>query len=261
MNYKTLFEGKFTTSHDYTRLSSIERIYFLFSPTTLVLRKMFSIVASYKSTKKQKLKILDVGCGGGINDLNQWGNVYGLDISATSIRGAKKIYTEALTRDLSKKYPYKDNFFDIVFCSEVYGHILLKDKEHLLNESNRVLKKGGLFVFSCETKGNNWLTNYLQEKDLYKKKWIDLQGHIGLEPALSAIKRFKKVFKNVKYSSNNTYVFTWDELATIFPLIEIVCRVNVIRRLLNVLLAPLYELSIHVYTLDSINDILIYGEK
>lgn len=259
--YKSLFEGKFTTTHNYTELTLVERIYFLFSPTTVVLRKMFRIIASYKKKTKHKLRILDMGCGGGIKDLTQWGEVYGLDISATSIHGAKEIYKEALARDLSKKYPYKNEYFDVVFCSEVYGHILLKDKEHLLKESNRVLKKGGLFIFSCETKGKNWLTHYLQKNGLYKEKWVDMQGHIGLEPANLAIKRFKKVFKQVKYSANNTYIFTWDELATIFPIVDTICRIDPIRRFLNIVTAPLYKLSLMLYSFDSVNDILIYGEK
>jgi len=42
--------------------------------------------------------------------------------------------------------PYQDNTFDVVFCTEVVEHTF--NPIHIIREVNRVLKKGGIFIFS-----------------------------------------------------------------------------------------------------------------
>lgn len=260
--YKELNEGRYTTLHDYTKLSVLEKIYFSISPTTIVLRRLLSLLDSYVTEqKKNHLKILDVGCGGGIKDLTLRGEVYGLDISESSLRQCQKIYKQAKTVDLSKRYPFPDNTFDIVFCSEVYGHIAYKDKDRFLDEVQRVLKKGGFFVFSCETDGDNWLTRYLRKHNLYKKYWVDFDGHIGLETPKKTLERFRERFPQVNYKVNNTYIFTIDELITIFPSIASLFRGTMSRRLANLIIAPFYELSLRLARLSSANNICVYGKK
>lgn len=261
-NYKELNEGKYITLHDYTRLSLPERIYFNFSPGTIVLRRIFKILDAYLRTSQLKRpKILDVGCGGGMKELTLRGDVTGIDISETSLDNAKKIYKKAIAYDLSKRYPFPDETFDVIFCSEVYGHIAVEDKEHFMREVKRVLKKGGFFVFSIETDGNNWLTRYLRKKKLYQKLWVDLDGHIGLETPQRTIKRFESKYGKVNYLINNTYVFTIDELIQIFPVFAKLGKVTALRRILNLVISPLYELSIRVTSLSAANNICIYGKK
>lgn len=260
--YKQLNEGRYITLHDYTNLTPIERFYFKVSPTTIVLRRLLAILdEQIKGKNRKSLKILDVGCGGGIKDLTLRGEVYGIDISESSLANARRIYPHTKAADLSKRYPYPDNSFDVVFCSEVYGHIASKDKTHFMNEVARVLKKGGVFVFSCETDGNNWLTNHLRRKNLYKKFWVDFDGHIGLETPQKTISRFKERYSQVNYKINNTYIFTFDELATIFPSIEKIFRNPTSRRLANLLLTPVYYASLYLTTFSAANNICIYGKK
>ena len=260
MNYKELFENRFTKTHSGFTSNLLKKFYFNISPTTYVLKSMFSVVSSFSKGKKN-LRILDLGCGGGMLDLTKYGEVYGVDISSASISNAKKIYKEALVSDITKKIPFPDEFFDIVFSSEVYGHIYLEDKNSFLMESYRVLKKGGLFVFSCETKGKNWLTKYLKNRDMYQEKWIDLQGHVGLETPTNTLNRFKRVFPNSELRVMNTYIFTIDELISIFPLLGQIISANLFRRFLNILLFPVYMFSIKFYKISSANDVLIYGKK
>lgn len=261
-NYKELNEGRYTTLHDYTHLSPLEKMYFNFSPGTIVIRRLFSILDNYlKKSSLKKPLILDVGCGGGMKELSQRGQVTGIDISETSIKNAKKIYHKAIAYDLSKKYPFPDESFDIVFCSEVYGHIAVKDKEHFMSEIHRVLKKDGFFLFSIETDGKNWLTDYLRRSHRYQELWVDYDGHIGLETPYKTIRRFKKLYKDLNITVNNTYIFTIDELASVFPLVQTLTKNQQIRRGLNLLTAPLYALSIRICRLSSANNICIYGKK
>jgi len=93
-------------------------------------------------------KILELGCGEGslayevkaITDPQ----VYGLDISSSSIKLAKKKGIIARKADLNKGIPFKDNVFDLVFSNQVIEHIYNTDV--FLKESFRVLKKGGYFI-------------------------------------------------------------------------------------------------------------------
>ncbi len=96
------------------------------------------------------LKILDLGCHEGLVTPKYLKNIedreiYGLDCF-DSISNKEIIYKKC---DLeSDTYPFKNNFFDIVLAGEVIEHLLNKD--HLLEESYRVLKPGGIFICTTE---------------------------------------------------------------------------------------------------------------
>lgn len=100
--------------------------------------------------KTGKLKILDIGCSDLVNTKKYLKNVknyqlYAFDhfdfIDDRSVE-YKKIDLE------DEFFPYKENFFDIIIAGQVIEHILNKD--HLLKESYRVLKQGGLFICATE---------------------------------------------------------------------------------------------------------------
>ncbi len=88
---------------------------------------------------------LDIGCGDGTNakKLKKSGfAVYGLDISKSAVKKAKikNIKTKVIDLNL-QKLPYKDNFFDLIWMTDVIEHVFWPD--FLLSEINRVIKKGG----------------------------------------------------------------------------------------------------------------------
>lgn len=89
-------------------------------------------------------RVLDAGCG--ISTLGKtFGNhVYGFDINHESGKHARRngiIFTRG---DIEKKWPYRDNTFDIVIASHVIEHVLNPD--FLILEAKRVLKRGGLLI-------------------------------------------------------------------------------------------------------------------
>lgn len=54
--------------------------------------------------------------------------------------------------DMNKdRFPYKDNTFDEVYSKQVFAH--LRNHEHFLKESYRVLKKGGKIVLTTDNAG------------------------------------------------------------------------------------------------------------
>lgn len=99
------------------------------------------------------LKVLDVGCGGGLACeflAKRGANVFGIDLSFTSIKAAQE---HAQKSDLLIDYkwgtaedlPYEENTFDAVVCFDVLEHIA--DLEKVISEAYRVLKRNGMFLF------------------------------------------------------------------------------------------------------------------
>ncbi|MCF7837661.1 MAG: methyltransferase domain-containing protein [Candidatus Marinimicrobia bacterium] len=90
---------------------------------------------------------LDVGCGPGamLATLPAETRKVGVDIAPALLEraAAKGIETHNLDLD-SQPLPAADDSCDLVIATDVIEHVLHTD--HLLNEINRVLKIGGLFV-------------------------------------------------------------------------------------------------------------------
>lgn len=104
-----------------------------------------SLIAKY--SQKRNLQILDLGCGTGknIEELKNFGKVWGIDNSIDAInfckqRGLKNIF---LRSSSSTQFP--NNFFDVVLVMDVLEHT--NDLKTLM-EISRILKKDGLVIIS-----------------------------------------------------------------------------------------------------------------
>ncbi|HVZ58233.1 MAG TPA: class I SAM-dependent methyltransferase, partial [Patescibacteria group bacterium] len=184
-------------------------------------------------------------------------------ISEASLIEAKKIYPQVMEVDVSKKIPFPNKHFDFVFCSEVFGHIEKKDKEKFMRELHRVLKPGGFVFFSIETLGNNKLTSFLKRKKLYKKYWIDYQGHIGLESPRKTLGRFQDKFTILTSRMTSSHILPIDGYLTFREEYKILAifKNDFIRRSLNILLFPVFYTTIRLSDFDTANDIVIVGQK
>lgn len=118
-----------------------------------------------KNTKKQilelcninpdkdnsQLKLLDFGCGNGrylevfAGYLDKQ-NLYGIETSIDRVNEVKEKGFNCLGLNSGEKIPYDNEFFDIVFSTNVIEHIPLKYYQEYLKETYRVLKKGGRLV-------------------------------------------------------------------------------------------------------------------
>lgn len=95
------------------------------------------------------LRILDVGCGTGLNSaaLAAKGHtVCGVDISSAAIEQYCGRGFEGQIVNLEGGIDYPDGSFDLVFCSEVIEHMTMP--EVLTFEMERLLKNGGHLVIS-----------------------------------------------------------------------------------------------------------------
>ncbi|KAI0438959.1 S-adenosyl-L-methionine-dependent methyltransferase [Xylaria telfairii] len=108
--------------------------------------------------------ILDVGCGPGTITTGfakyaHEGVIIGLDMSASVLEKAKRLAEEAAVAadgpgsvrfeqgNVLEGLPYPDDTFDIVYCSQVLGHIPPPDlPRRALVEMRRVLKPGGILA-------------------------------------------------------------------------------------------------------------------
>lgn len=92
--------------------------------------------------------ILNIGIGNGWLEkrCQQAGwHTYSLDPSQSAIAKIKELGIGGETGYIENN-PYPDNFFDVIFCSEVLEHLLEEQINLGLLEINRVLKDGGLLV-------------------------------------------------------------------------------------------------------------------
>lgn len=97
--------------------------------------------------------ILEAGCGTGkwINALdNNDQNIFGLDYSFEMLKISKDYKSKInLVNADAVHIPFKDNFFNLIFCVNAIHHF--SDKENFLNESKRTLTKNGMLaIFSVD---------------------------------------------------------------------------------------------------------------
>lgn len=118
-------------------------------------------------------KILGLASGGGqqmpiFNALGAKCSV--IDYSSKQIESEYKVakregFTiEAIEGDMSKKFPFYDETFDIVF--QPVSNCYVEDVQHIFNEAYRVLKKGGIFLA-----GLNNEINYIVDQNEKEIVW------------------------------------------------------------------------------------------
>ncbi len=113
-----------------------------------------SVIEDYFSEHKNA-SVLDIGCGCGRTTVafNQRGfNVTGVDISENMIREAKRLSPDIDYRIMDAcKLEFDDSTFDFVFFSfngidEIFPY---EKRIDVYKEVFRVLRPGGIFIFSC----------------------------------------------------------------------------------------------------------------
>ena len=107
----------------------------------------------------RRLRILDVGCGGGFlsNYLAAQGHtVIGIDFAADALEVAR-MFDESgqaiYVRGDAYRLPFPDSSFDVVCSMDFLEHV--EDPEKAIGEAARLIASGGLYFF--HTFSRNWL--------------------------------------------------------------------------------------------------------
>jgi ubiquinone/menaquinone biosynthesis C-methylase UbiE len=150
--------------------------------------------------------VLDLGCGEGVLALLKRKNVklFGVDISPELLSLARRNgYDGVDTADLTA-LPFADHSFDYVVSLDVLGHVSFSDKARVLSEIKRVLKPEGVTLHGIECLDRELHGDYDTMSEETLRKFVAIDGHIGLEDDDEHAHRFRAFFKNVETRSRYT---------------------------------------------------------
>ena len=163
-------EGKFKPLH-------------MFNPTRI--EYILNICSSYFKTDKslplKNLKILDIGCGGGLISeplARLGGSVTGIDASEKNIKVAK-LHAKEMGLNINYIQCSPENLkikkkYDVILNMEVIEHV--SDVELFIKNCSHLLKKGGvMFVATINKNLKSYLTAIIGAE--YILKWLPIGTH------------------------------------------------------------------------------------
>jgi SAM-dependent methyltransferase len=163
--------------------------------------------------RDRKIRILDIGCGGGHQALAGFPHVVGVDLSLGSLQKARALYRDVCAARL-EQLPFADVSFDQVVGMDLFGHIPPSQKDDCLKEIHRVLRPDGSLVLAVECDGENNLALWAKGfPDLYRRKFIQEDGHVGLEKARAVLDRLRACGFNIERArgvEQNGHMSHWE---------------------------------------------------
>ena len=130
---------------EYKLMYQQEENYWWFTVKRFFIKQYLSAI-----TLKKTNKVLDIGCGTGLNLqlLSEYGKVWGMDFSALALNFCRKRGFKRLYQGSVEKIPFKNNNFKLVTLFDVLYHKKIKDDLLVLKEIYRVLEKGGYLLLT-----------------------------------------------------------------------------------------------------------------
>jgi 2-polyprenyl-6-hydroxyphenyl methylase / 3-demethylubiquinone-9 3-methyltransferase len=136
---------------------------------------------SYNKSPLQNLKILDIGCGGGLlcEPLKRLGaNITGIDASINNIEVAK-LHAKGMGLNITYLHTSPENLkfkdkFDVILNMEVVEHVANVDL-FIENCSNLILKNGIMFVATINKNLKSYIFAILGAE--YFLRWLPIGTH------------------------------------------------------------------------------------
>lgn len=144
--------------------------------------------------------VLDLGAGGGILSLlkRKGVRVVGVDISQQCAATARRNGYDATLVAQLMALPFADNSFDYVVSLDVLGHIMFEDKDAVLGEIKRVLRPAGVTLHGIECLDRAKRKDYDEMSEEELRRFINVDGHVGMEDETEIASRFRPFFTNVQ---------------------------------------------------------------
>jgi SAM-dependent methyltransferase len=144
--------------------------------------------------------VLDAGCGSGLLALLKRKEVKltGVDLSPECADIARRNgYDATHVTDLAS-LPFPDASFDYVVSLDVFGHIEFAQKDAVIREMSRVLKPDGVTMHGIECLDRQRRKDYTEMTDEELSRYIQIDGHVGMETERDIGARFCLFFRHVQ---------------------------------------------------------------
>ncbi|MCA1593167.1 MAG: class I SAM-dependent methyltransferase, partial [Acidobacteria bacterium] len=144
-------------------------------------------------------RVLDLGCGAGMLALLKLKGVAlaGVDLSDECALAARRNgYDVSVAAQLSR-LPFADDSFDYVASLDVLGHVGFEEKDAVLSEVRRVLRPGGVTMHGIECTDRRAQKSYDEMSAEELRRFIEIDGHVGLEEEQEHAARFQRFFRHV----------------------------------------------------------------
>lgn len=156
-------------------------------------------------------RVLDLGCGSApyaqtLRSNTDAREFIGVDLDPICVAAASRVYDQAAPFDISERLPFPSGSFDTVFSCDVFGHIEFRHKDRLISEIQRVTKPGGRSVHIIELAPVDY-DQMTDAPDDPLRKYVVMEGHVGIESAEALIARWSRVFLSVEVENAMLYPF------------------------------------------------------
>ncbi|MEP6718361.1 MAG: methyltransferase domain-containing protein [bacterium] len=157
--------------------------------------------------------VLDLGCGAGMLALLKRKGVTltGVDLSAECAMAALRNGYDATFSARLSSLPFADASFDYVVSLDVMGHIEAEEKDAMLAEVKRVLRPDGVTLHGIECTDRSTQKHYDEMTAEELRRFIDIDGHVGLEEEQEHAARFQKSFRHVAWEPRFTLCLSSEE--------------------------------------------------
>ncbi|MEP6742265.1 MAG: methyltransferase domain-containing protein [bacterium] len=157
--------------------------------------------------------VLDLGCGAGMLALLKRKGVTltGVDLSSECALAAQRNgYDETFTAKLSS-LPFSAASFDYVVSLDVLGHVADEEKDAVIAEVKRVLRVDGVTLHGIECTDRSAQKGYDEMSAEELRRFIEVDGHVGLEEEQEHAARFRKFFAHVAWEPRYTLCLSIEE--------------------------------------------------
>lgn len=157
--------------------------------------------------------VLELGCGAGMLALLKRKGVHltGVDLSDECALAARRNGYDATFSASLSRLPFADASFDYVVSLDVIGHILEAEKDQVLAEIKRVLRPGGVTLHGIECIDRSTTKPYEEMSSEELRRFIEVDGHVGLEEEQEHAARFERFFAHVAWEPRYTLNLSSEE--------------------------------------------------